>query len=74
MDHNNGRYYVGVSAHVRVTLRDGAFHEDVGYGTAEGMRSKVNKLCPLYRVIILFISWLKTVAHFGYYAYIMYCA
>ena len=41
MDHNNGRYYVGVSAHVRVTLRDGAFHEDVGYGTAEGMRSKV---------------------------------
>ena len=25
---------------VRVTLRDGTFHEDVGYGTSEGMRSK----------------------------------
>ena len=46
VDHNNGKYYVGVSAHVRVTLRDGAFHEDVGYGTAEGMRSKVNTIYP----------------------------
>ena len=30
VDHNNGRYYVGVSAFVRVQLKDGAFHEDVG--------------------------------------------
>ena len=40
VDYNNGRFYVGVSAIVRVTLRDGTFHEDVGYGTSEGMKSK----------------------------------
>ena len=34
------RFYVGVSSFVRVQLKDGAFHEDVGYGVSEGMRSK----------------------------------
>ena len=36
IDHFNGRFFVGVSAFVRVQLRDGAFHEDCGYGTSEG--------------------------------------
>ncbi|XP_036006695.1 DNA repair protein RAD52 homolog isoform X2 [Fundulus heteroclitus] len=36
----NGKFYVGVSAFVKVQLKDGAFHEDVGYGVSEGMRSK----------------------------------
>jgi len=27
-----GRFYVGVSALVRVQLKDGSFHEDMGYG------------------------------------------
>ncbi|TRY63394.1 hypothetical protein TCAL_01841 [Tigriopus californicus] len=40
VDHNNGRFYVGVCAFVRVQLRDGCFHEDIGYGVSEGMRSK----------------------------------
>lgn len=40
IDHQQGRFYVGVSAHVRVQLKDGVFHEDVGYGVSEGMRSK----------------------------------
>ena len=31
---------MGTSATVKVELKDGAFHEDVGYGTSEGMRSK----------------------------------
>ena len=31
----NGRFSVGVSAIVRVTLRNGAFQEDVGFGTGE---------------------------------------
>lgn len=44
IDHSNGRFYVGVSAFVRVQLRDGAFHEDIGYGTSEGMRSKALSL------------------------------
>ena len=39
-DFNAGRFYVGVSAIIRVTLRDGSFHEDQGYGVSEGMRSK----------------------------------
>merc|ERR1712042_195970 len=33
-------FYVGVSAFVRVQLKDGVFHEDIGYGTSEGQRSK----------------------------------
>ena len=40
VDFSNGRFYVGVASNVRVELKDGSFHEDIGYGTAEGMRSK----------------------------------
>ncbi|KAJ1311242.1 hypothetical protein OPQ81_009741 [Rhizoctonia solani] len=42
IDHNpeTNRYNVGVSALVRVTLRDGAFHEDVGFGALENSRGK----------------------------------
>ncbi len=36
----NRRYSVGVTAVVRVTLREGAYHEDVGYGTIENSPSK----------------------------------
>ncbi|KAF9446011.1 Rad52/22 double-strand break repair protein [Macrolepiota fuliginosa MF-IS2] len=36
----SGRYNVGVTAVVRVTLRDGVYHEDVGYGMAENSSSK----------------------------------
>ncbi|KIJ43895.1 hypothetical protein M422DRAFT_60283 [Sphaerobolus stellatus SS14] len=34
------RYSVGVTAIVRVTLRDGSFHEDIGYGILENSKSK----------------------------------
>ncbi|KZT25755.1 recombination protein Rad52 [Neolentinus lepideus HHB14362 ss-1] len=34
------RYTVGVTAVVRVTLRDGVFHEDIGYGMLENSKSK----------------------------------
>lgn len=34
------RYSVGVTAIIRVTLRDGAWHEDVGYGMLENGKSK----------------------------------
>jgi DNA repair and recombination protein RAD52 len=34
------RVNVGVTAIVRVTLRDGTYHEDVGYGTLENGKSK----------------------------------
>lgn len=34
------RFNVGVSAVLRVTLRDGVYHEDVGYGMLENSKSK----------------------------------
>ena len=34
------RFNVGVTAIVRVTLRDGVYHEDVGYGMLENAKSK----------------------------------
>ncbi|OBZ67897.1 DNA repair and recombination protein rhm52 [Grifola frondosa] len=34
------RFTVGVTAVVRITLRDGVFHEDVGYGMLENSKSK----------------------------------
>jgi len=40
VDHSQGKYFVGVSAIVKVQLKDGVFHEDIGYGVSEGMRSK----------------------------------
>ena len=36
----SGKYNVGVTAIVRVTLRDGTFHEDVGYGLLDNGRQK----------------------------------
>lgn len=40
VDFINGKFYVGVSALVRVQIKNGAFHEDLGYGVSEGMKSK----------------------------------
>lgn len=40
VDLNNGKFYVGVCAFVRVQLKDGSYHEDVGYGISEGLKSK----------------------------------
>ncbi|XP_029379245.1 DNA repair protein RAD52 homolog isoform X4 [Echeneis naucrates] len=44
VDHINGKFYVGVSAFVKVQLKDGSFHEDVGYGVSEGLKSKALSL------------------------------
>ncbi|PPQ99253.1 hypothetical protein CVT24_009298 [Panaeolus cyanescens] len=38
--HETKRFNVGVTAIMRVTLRDGIFHEDVGFGFLENSRSK----------------------------------
>ncbi|XP_071961340.1 uncharacterized protein [Antedon mediterranea] len=40
VDQFNNKFYVGVTAVIRVQLKDGVYHEDVGYGVSEGMRSK----------------------------------
>ncbi|KZT04465.1 recombination protein Rad52 [Laetiporus sulphureus 93-53] len=34
------RFTVGVTAVVKVTLRDGVYHEDIGYGSLENSKSK----------------------------------
>jgi len=34
------RYCVGVTAIVKVTLRDGVYHEDVGFGMLDNCRQK----------------------------------
>lgn len=39
-----GRCSISVSAQVRITLRDGAFHEDIGSGQAENVRGKASAL------------------------------
>ncbi|TPX64918.1 hypothetical protein SpCBS45565_g05558 [Spizellomyces sp. 'palustris'] len=40
VDVDNGKVSMGISSVVRVTLKDGSFHEDVGYGSIENARSK----------------------------------
>ncbi|KAJ8262051.1 hypothetical protein GJAV_G00161550 [Gymnothorax javanicus] len=40
----NGKFYVGVCAFVKVQLKDGSYHEDVGYGVSEGLKSKALSL------------------------------
>ncbi|NXK98757.1 RAD52 protein, partial [Formicarius rufipectus] len=44
VDLNDGRFYVGVCAFVKVQLKDGSYHEDVGYGVSEGLKSKALSL------------------------------
>jgi DNA repair and recombination protein RAD52 len=44
IDQIDDKFFVGVSATVRVELKDGAFHEDIGYGVCEGMKSKALSL------------------------------
>ncbi|CAD5122005.1 DgyrCDS10458 [Dimorphilus gyrociliatus] len=40
IDHIDGKYHAGVSAFIKVTLRNGSFHEDIGYGISSGLSSK----------------------------------
>ena len=54
------RYSIGVTAIVRVTLRDGVFHEDVGYGMLENSKSKgmaLDKVLPIFLSLISMIDW-----------------
>lgn len=39
-DPDSRRCNVGVTAVVKITLRDGTYHEDIGYGTGENLKSK----------------------------------
>lgn len=46
------RYTVGVTAIVRVMLRDGVFHEDIGYGALENAKSKGAALDKVSRGVV----------------------
>ncbi|KAI8355543.1 hypothetical protein BD560DRAFT_335908 [Blakeslea trispora] len=37
-----GRVNIGISVTIKITLKDGTFHEDVGYGSSENARSKAS--------------------------------
>lgn len=54
VDQVDDKFYVGVSATVRVELKDGVFHEDIGYGVCEGLRSKALSLEKARKVILPF--------------------
>ena len=55
------RYNVGVTAIVRVTLRDGVYHEDVGYGILENSRSKGAALDKVSAAVCSLLSSLSDV-------------
>jgi DNA repair and recombination protein RAD52 len=43
-----GRCSVCVTAHIRITLRDGTYHEDIGCGSGENIKGKgsaLEKVC-----------------------------
>ncbi len=40
VDEKNGKYSLGLSVVMRVTLKDGTFHEDIGYGHVENYSGK----------------------------------
>ncbi|KAK6509990.1 DNA repair protein rad52 [Arthrobotrys musiformis] len=40
VDESGGRVSIGISVTMRLTLRDGMFREDIGYGEAENMKGK----------------------------------
>ena len=40
MDPESRRYSIGVTALVKITLKDGTYHEDIGYGTGDNLKSK----------------------------------
>lgn len=40
----SGRVSTGISCRVRVSLKDGTFHDDIGYGVAENQKSKAAAL------------------------------
>lgn len=53
-DPNTQRHSIGIAATVRVTLRDGVYHEDIGYGMMENSKSKAaafDKVCAMRQLV-----------------------
>ncbi|KAG0434592.1 DNA repair and recombination protein RAD52 [Dictyocoela muelleri] len=39
-DFNDGKFSIGISCQIRVTLKNGSYHEDVGFGSSDGQKNK----------------------------------
>jgi len=39
-NHDTGKFSIGVAVTCRVTLKDGTYHEDIGYGSCDNLKSK----------------------------------
>lgn len=50
MEDDKGKFNIGYTAVVRVQLKDGSFHEDVGFGSSEGLRSKSQAIAKAKKV------------------------
>jgi len=57
MDPESRRYSIGVTALVKITLKDGTYHEDIGYGTGDNLKSKGVALDKVCRATPLGASW-----------------
>jgi DNA repair and recombination protein RAD52 len=67
-DPNTQRHTVGIAAIVRVTLRDGVYHEDTGYGVMENSKSKgaaFDKVCVTHVYLRSQVSFLRAYPRFG---------
>ncbi|MES1912821.1 MAG: hypothetical protein MHM6MM_005039 [Cercozoa sp. M6MM] len=58
MERSSGYFCVGVTALVKVTLRDGTYHEDVGFGDAR-MRSRGDSIKWDKRGLPLHLQWMN---------------
>ncbi|GBC03927.1 hypothetical protein RclHR1_00540037 [Rhizophagus clarus] len=43
-NHDTGKFSIGVAVTCRVTLKDGTYHEDIGYGSCDNLKSKAGAL------------------------------
>ena len=48
VDIENGRVSVGISVIVRITLKDGTYHEDIGHGSIENAKTKAAAFEKVY--------------------------
>ncbi|XP_047118855.1 DNA repair protein RAD52 homolog [Schistocerca piceifrons] len=44
VDSNEGVFSVGISSVVKVELKDGTYHQEIGYGISEGLTSKIRSM------------------------------
>lgn len=61
---DNGRVNIGVAVTVRITLKDGSFHEDQGYGSGINERNKASAFEKARKAAVT-DAMKRTLRHFG---------